>query len=155
MTDNGAPARVFRLDQAVEVFHSRRVDIAPDIGKLFDDLRVLHCGSELLMDLLGNGRRQLRRRHHANPGRELGGRNAGFGHRRHVGQQGRALGAGDGERTNLAGLHMGGHRGEVADHHLDLAANQVHLRCRNALVGHVGDLDARARAEKLRRHMQG
>ena len=64
-------------------------------------------------------------------------RHAGLLHRRHVGQERRALLAADREQAQLARLHVRHHRRDRIEHHLRLAAEQVRMRGAAALVRNV------------------
>jgi len=64
----------------------------------------------------------------------------GLGNRRHIGQLGAALLRRVAQRTQLAGLDLRHAGGDVGDHQVDLAAQQVGDGQRIALVGHMQDV---------------
>ena len=72
---------------------------------------------------------------------------SGLGDGRHVGHQGRALGAGHGEHAQVAVLGLLVHRRNRRERHGDMAAKQVGYGRTRPLVGNMQELDARLGGE--------
>ena len=81
------------------------------------------------------------------------GHRAGLGNRGQVGQGGAALGAGHGQGLELAGLDLRHGRGQVVEHQVHGAADQVEQRRAGAAVGEVDHEGAGARLEELARQV--
>ena len=106
-----------------------------------------------MVQALDHGGRRARRGGQAEPRLHVEARIARLRQRGHIGQQRRAPGAGDGDRAQLACLHMGQGRGRVVEHGIHLPAQQVgDGRCA-APVGHVQHAQARELPEHLARQV--
>ena len=88
-------------------------------------------------------------RDHHLPGRRIEALEADLGQRRDLRRRADALRGRDAKRAQLAGLHQRQRGGEVAEHHLHMAAHDVVERRREALVGHMHELDAELAAHQL------
>ncbi|MDH6592987.1 hypothetical protein M2165_002876 [Variovorax sp. TBS-050B] len=71
------------------------------------------------------------------------------------GSSGERCGRGHGERAELAGLDLAHGRRGAVEHHVDLAADDVDVRLRTALVGHVDRLHAGGEVEGFAAHVLG
>ena len=91
----------------------------------------------------------------AEPRREVEPRQPGLRDRRQIGHRGRALARRHRERAQLPRLHLRQRVGEVVEHELRLAGEEVLHRRRAALVGDVHHVDAGHRLEELAGEMPG
>ena len=89
------------------------------------------------------------------PGQRLEARIAALRHRRHFEGHGRTLEAGHGQRAQLARLDLRQHADRIAEHHAELAAQEVADGKRGAAIGHVRHLQAGLRIEQLGHPMVG
>ena len=106
-------------------------------------------GAELVDDLLRRaGRRQQAVMQH---GFESG--HAGFVEGRHVRQQRKALGAGDRDGAQLAGLDIAERRRQHAERHRHVTAEQIGHQRRRAFVGNDGNVDGGLRLEMFGGHV--
>ena len=102
----------------------------------------LHRLCNRLVETVDDIGRRFRRREEAVPGfRGIAG-HTGLRDRRQLRKSRRALGGGDGDRAELAGLHQRCGAGDRREDDMDLAAEQVGDRGRRALVRHCRELDA-------------
>ena len=85
----------------------------------------------------------------AEPGRDLVARQAALGHRRHLGQQLAAPGAGHRQRLEPAGLHVRQRRRLQIEHQRHVAGQHIGQRRCAALVRHMQQLDAGIAGEQL------
>src|ERR1019366_10510347 len=113
----------------------------------FDDFR------NLRIEPVDHRLRRSSRRHEADPDGGFITRHAGLGHRRHVGQDRRALLAGGCQRSYPPALRGRRHGGDRIHHHLHLPAHHAGARVAAALVGNVHDVHVRHRLEKLAGHV--
>src|ERR1035437_3392983 len=113
----------------------------------FDDFR------NLRIEPVDHRLRRSSRRHEADPDGGFITWHAGLGHRRHVGQDRRALLAGGCQRSYPPALRGRRHGGDRIHHHLHLPAHHAGARVAAALVGNVHDVHVRHRLEKLAGHV--
>ena len=127
---------------------TRSEGTAPSVSSLLEELRALQRrggrGRDLGADLLGDALRA----EDAVPGRGGVAGEACLDRGRDVGQAREALGAGDGQRGDRAGLDQADDGRDRGHHEVDVAADEVVHRGTGALVGHVLELDPGALAEK-------
>ena len=89
---------------------------------------ILHLGLtqrlvDVGIDLVGDALRRFGRRHDAVPGDRFETRQR-FGDRRHIRQRRQAVGRGDREQFQLAGLDQRQRDAEIVEHHVDVAGEQ-------------------------------
>ena len=122
---------------------------APSVASRWRTSSAVERLAQLLVEPLDDRPRRAGRRHQPVAQRRLVAGQAGFRDRRQIGQEARALRAAHRQRPQQAGLGlpMGGRdRGE---HHRDMAAEEIGDGRAGALVGNVGELDARHGGEQL------
>ena len=106
-----------------------------------------------LVDLFDDRGRRIRRRQQAEPAdRLVVGHHVG--NNRHVGIEFGALGVGDAERLQLAGLHQLLHHRPRREHDVDAATEQIGDRGLGAFIRHVQQLDAGRAGKQKPRQMR-
>ena len=123
---------------------AHRLHALPDLGRGHDLL-------QRRLELVDDGLRRAADRRDARPAQRLEAREAALGDRRQVRVQRVALQAGDGQRAQLAGLDVRQRRGDVVEHHVDLASQQILVGRCAAAVGHVLRLAAHGGVERCQR----
>ena len=118
-----------------------------------DDVGQLQRRGDRLRDLAGDLGRRLRRRDDREPAGRIEAREH-LGDRRHVRQFRDARRAGDRQRLDLAVADLRQRVGEIVEHHVDMAAEQVGHRRREALVGDVDEIDLGRELEHLAGQMR-
>src|SRR5437667_634878 len=117
-------------------------------------LRRGDCLHERHVQLVEDFARRSGRRDHGMPGRTEHAREPDFRRRRDIGQERRAQGRGDDERLQAPGFDVRQERGDGIESDLHLARHHLGERLRDALVGHVHDLDAGDALEEFADEMQ-
>ncbi|SPA01294.1 hypothetical protein CBM2626_B110236 [Cupriavidus taiwanensis] len=93
--------------------------------------------------------RRAGRRQQAGPRAHDEAGEAGFFHGRDIGLARPALGRGDGQHVDLAGLDVRHRHQQRVERHRDLAGHQCRQDRRAAVVGHVGELELRFHRQAL------
>src|ERR1051325_2025614 len=155
LLDELRPAGDVFLDEGAEFLGGVADRLEAEVSHAFAGLVVLHGGDEERVQLLDDGTRGAGGGEDAVPAEDVVAREAGFGDGGEVGREGRALGGGDGEAADFAGLDLRQAGRADGEHDLDLAAEEVGDRQGNRLVGHVHHLDAGHLLEELGGEVRG
>src|SRR5471030_2559713 len=139
-------------DHLAEILRSPGDRRAAQLREALAHLRVGERAVHLRVDLLDDFLRGSLGHADAEPCRGLVTRHR-LADRRHVGHRRLALRGGHAERAQASALDVGRRRGQVVEHHVHLARDQVGKRGTRALVGHVQHVAAGHRLEELAREV--
>src|SRR6185295_20348266 len=106
LLDELRPAGDVFLDEGAEFLGGVADRLEAEVGHAFAGLGVLHGGDEERVQLLDYWTRGAGGGEDAVPAEDVEAGEAGFGDGGKVGREGRALGGGDGEAADLAGLDL-------------------------------------------------
>ena len=149
------PFRHVGIDVAAELVRRLRLRFGGVSGELFLEVLRAHDRDHRRVELVDDLLRRVGRRQQAEPADQLVAGQPAFRHRRHVGEELRALRAGRRQRLELAGLDEGLHRGRRREHHVDAPAQKIGHRRAGAFVGHVQHLDMSVLLEQRAGEMRG